>query len=273
MIEKVTMNKSATTLEQRIVAALGNPNSASDTLIELVREVEQAAAIADQTAADERAKAVDLTQSPDPKAAHERVVEAELRRDRLRGAMPKLRDKLADAIASEARERWSADYRRVRQKRDEAVTLFKTYSEHAEAIARVFALAEQVDREVSRINGSAPDGIHDRLRSVELEARNLERFARDQPEIAKTLQLPDFVGSNRMLWPRTSAGSLAAEFAQSMIAPDHPGPRWGDDDTRQERRREFEKETQRLGEFYQEQTAAQEERENAEERERFASRP
>jgi hypothetical protein len=152
------------------------------------------------------------------------------------------------------------------------VTLFKTYQRHAEAIAEMFAVAEQVDREVSRINGNAPDGEHRRLRSVELEARNLDRFTRDRPEIAKTVQLPDFE-LGRMLWPPTSSGSFAAELAQSMIVPAHPGPRWADDDIPQERRKEFEKEKQRLGEFYQEQTAAQEERQNAEERERFVSRP
>jgi hypothetical protein len=41
--------------------------------------------------------------------------------------------------------------------------------------------------------------VSSRLRRVELEARDLDRFTRDRPEMAKTVQLPDFVGSNRKL--------------------------------------------------------------------------
>jgi hypothetical protein len=264
------MNRHEPPLEQRIVAALGNPNNGSEALVELIHEVEQAAAVADQTAADERAKAVDLMQKPDPRAAHERVVDAEIRRDRLRGAMPKLRDKLADAIASEARERWSADYRRVRQKLDEAVKMFGDYRQHAEAIAQVFALAEQVDKEISRINGTAPDGEHRRLRSVELEARNLERFTRDNPSLVSTVELRDWENSGRKLWPVTSSGSLAAAYAETTSAPYHPGQHWADPEVVARRRQEADREQRRQAEFNIEQTATQECAWNEVERERFA---
>lgn len=92
-----------------------------------------------------------------------RAEAAQINRDRLQSALPKLREKLSAALAEEAK--WFADYRRVRQKLDEAATLFKQYPEHAQAIADLFELAEAVDREVSRINGSAPEGVGHRLKT------------------------------------------------------------------------------------------------------------
>jgi hypothetical protein len=188
--------------------------------------------------------------------------------DRLNGVLPKLRDRLSAALAEESKERWLADYRRVRQQLEEAVTLFSDYQQHAEAIVHIFAVAAEVDKEVSRINGNAPDGEHRRLRSVELEARNLEGFTIDNPTLASTVELRDWENSGRKLWPCTK--SLAAEFfAQGMAVPYHPGPRWSDADEQARRRAESEKEHHRIGEFYQQQTAAQEDRLNREERERM----
>jgi hypothetical protein len=46
------------------------------------------------------------------------------------------------------------------------------------------------------------------LRSVELEARNLERFTRDNPSLASTVELRDWSNSERTLWPVQSSGSL-----------------------------------------------------------------
>jgi hypothetical protein len=274
MIEKVTMNK--TTLEPRIVAALGNPNNGSEALTELIHEVEQAAATAEETAKRERTKAIDLTLSPDLKAAHEAVVEAELARERLSAVLPKLRENLAGALEAERHARWLSTYHNAKTERDALAREFAdSYPAMASQLVDLFNRMQQCDRKCLEVDAQASNlnAEHRRLGRVELEARNLDRFTRDRPEIAKTVQLPAFVESDRTLWPCTSSGSFAAEFAQSMIVPAHVGPRWADDDIRQERRKELGKEKQRLDEFYQQQTAAQEERQNAEERERFASRP
>jgi hypothetical protein len=260
------------TLEQRIVSILANANAGSETIAELIVEVETAAQVFVETAEAERARSLDLVQCADPHQARDRIAAAELAGDRLQSALPKLRDKLSATLAGESHERWLADYRRVGQKRDETAALFKTYPEHAEAIVHMFAAAAEVDREVSRINGDAPDGEHRRLRSVELEARNLDRFTRDNPSLASTVELPDWDNSGKKLWPRSSSGSFAAMAVASMTVP-HPGVDWSTAEVREKRRKEIEKEQQRIGEFYQEQTAAQEERLNAEERLRFASRP
>jgi hypothetical protein len=256
-------------LEERIVAALGNPNNGSDALIELIEEVETAATTADQVAIDERTKSLDLVH--DPHQARDRIAAAELTRDRLKTQLPKLRDKLAGALRSEEHERWLSDFSRVRQQRDDAVSLFRDYQQHAEAIAHMFALAEQVDKEVSRINGSAPDGEHRRLRSVELEARNLEHFTRDNPSLASTVELRAWDNSGKTLWPLTSSGSFAAAFASSMTAPAYSPADWSKPEYQAQRRAEKEKNNREIGKNYQRMTEQQEDRINAEERERFAA--
>lgn len=254
-------------IEQRIVAALANENAGSDALTELIRETEQAAQTFEQTANQERAKALDL--SSDPKAAHERVVDAEISRDRLNTALPKLRDKLTEALAKEANDRWWSNHKRVKEKLDEAVTLFKTYGEHAEAISNLFALAANVDKEISDLNGSAPDGVNHRLRPVELEARNLDRFDRDNPSLSSTVELRSWANSGRKLWPRTSSGSFAAMAVAGMTVP-HPGSHWADPATQRQRREQIEKENAHSAAFHEQAAKDEEARLNREERERFA---
>ena len=53
-----------------------------------------------------------------------------------------------------------------------------------------------------------------------------------------------------------------------MIPPVHPGPNWAAADVQQRRVAEIAKEQKRLGDYYADATAKQEQRQNAEERER-----
>ena len=54
----------------------------------------------------------------------------------------------------------------------------------------------------SCINGSAPAGVALRLREVELVARNLKGFTRDEPSITNELKLPDWDQPRKLAWPR-----------------------------------------------------------------------
>jgi hypothetical protein len=133
-------------------------------------------------------------------------------------------------------------------------------------------VAAEVDKEVSRINVYAPDGEHRRLRPVELEARNLTQFTRDNPSLSQTVQLWNWNSSGKSLWPLTSAGSLAAAaFAGSMTVPYSPGAAWSDPEVREQRRKEGEREQQRIGDHYARMTKEQEERLNREEGDRVAA--
>jgi hypothetical protein len=267
-------NKPPPTLEQHIVAALDNPNAGSAELNELISETELAIVSAEADITDARAKAADVIAAPTPRDARDAINAADaaqLTRDRLNGVLPRLRDKLSAALRSEAHERWLADFKRVQRKLDEAATLFATYPEHAEAIANLFAAAAEVDKEISRINGAAPDGEHRRLRSVELEARNLTQFTLDNPSLSQTVQLRDWASSGKSLWPLTSSGSLAAAFADTMAVSYHPGSQWADPEVQQQRRADIEKQHHEIGEHYQRMTAEQEDRINREERSRRAT--
>ncbi|MEH6950711.1 hypothetical protein V4R08_05100 [Nitrobacter sp. NHB1] len=259
-------------LEQRISVALNDENASSAAWTKLIDEVEAAAAAADATATNLRSESLDLVSMPDIGDVHHRIVNAEMTRDRLSNIMPKLRDKLSAALYAERCERWYADCECVQARLDEAMSMFRGYPDHAQAIADTFALAAQVDTEVDRINASAPDGVHTRLKPVELQARGLDRFDRNHPSLAATVELGCWDDSSRKLWPLRHSNSLAVAVAASMIVPYHPGGSWADPDVQALRRAEIEKQQGEIAAYHERAASDQEERLNREERERFVGR-
>jgi hypothetical protein len=259
------------TIEQRIATILNNENSGAAEIAEIVRDAESAVETADQAVEAERAKAMDVVRSPNVEAAHRAVAEAVLARERLRASLAKLRMKLSEAQAAEAQERWLVEFNRVEQKRDEAAATFRRYREFSQEILHLFALAAEIDREIDHVNASAPYGVHQRLRYVENEARNVE-FSRDRPSLAATVELRDWDNSGRMLWPQRHFGSsLAVAVAQSMMMPT-VGDRWGESEIQAERRREIERSQAQQAEFYRRETEQQEARQNAEAAQRLGLR-
>jgi hypothetical protein len=258
------------TIEQRIVTILNNENSGAAEIAEIVREAESAAQTADQAVEAERAKAMDLVRSPNVEAAHRAVAEAVLARERLRASLAKLRMKLSKAQAAEAQERWQVEYNRVKQKRDEAAASFRRYPELSQEMVHLFSLADVIDCEIDHVNATAPYGVHQRLRYVENEARDVE-FSRDRPSLAATVELRDWDNSGRTLWPERHFGSLAVAVAQSMMMPTM-GNRWGEPEIQAERRREIERSQAQQAEFYERETERQEARQNAEAAHRFGLR-
>jgi hypothetical protein len=110
VIEKKSLNGKPPTLEQRIVSALNNTNIGSEPLQELIAEVEAAAETAEQSAATERQKALDLT--TDLSTTSQAIILAELKSQRYRAVLPKLRQTLAAVLQSENHDRWLARYAR-----------------------------------------------------------------------------------------------------------------------------------------------------------------
>jgi hypothetical protein len=256
------------TIEQRIVTILNNENSTAAEIAEIVRDAESAAQNADQAVDAERAKALDVVRSPNVEAAHRAVAEAVLARERLRVSLEKLRVKLSETQAAEARERWQVEFDRVEQKRDEAAATFRRYPALSQEIVYLFSLADEIDCEIDRVNASAPYGVHKRLRHVENEARDVE-FSRDRPSLAATVELADWDNSGRMLWPERHFGSLAVAVAQSMMMPT---VRWSEPEIQAERRREIERSQAQQSEFYRRETEQQEARKNAEAAQRLGPR-
>jgi hypothetical protein len=165
--------------------------------LRLIIEVTAAIDTAAQTVERERAKALDLSATPDAVA----VLNAELARDRLSATLPRLQRLLAEAEDREYAQRWDARFRRAESMVEEAAAKFSRYRELAAAMLELLQLAEQVDNEVDQVNASAASGEMRRLRGVELSARNLNHFTAHQPPIGRELKLPDWHSSSQLVWP------------------------------------------------------------------------
>ena len=108
-----------------------------------------------QTAEAERTKALDPALSPDAKSAREAMVAAEFDRDRLHTLLPRLQERLQQVEAAEAHARWLAGYERVSTMVEKSVQRIAKYPELINELINLFQDAEAVDKEVSRVNGSA----------------------------------------------------------------------------------------------------------------------
>jgi hypothetical protein len=193
-------NGAQPSLESRIAAALHADASLSAAdLGALIGEAEVAAAAAAATAIEERERALDI--AIDPATAHQRVLVAELSRDRLKAVLPRLQQKLGEAQRREEAERWDAAYQRVAAKAEAAAERFARYPVLLAELLDLIQLAAQVDREASAVNSAAP-GEHRRVRAVELMARGLKAFSINQPSITRDLKLPRWDNSALLAYPR-----------------------------------------------------------------------
>jgi predicted transcriptional regulator len=207
----------STTLEQRVATALVADTTSAD-LTALIAETEAAIIQVDATANAERTKALDPVLSPDAKAAREAMVAAEFDHERLHTLLPRLEQRLQQVEAAEYAARWQLDFDQVAAKRDELASKYaELYPKLTAELVDLFHRAEAVNKEVSRVNGSAPAGEHRRLGEVELAARDLESFNTADPSIAKAVQLPDWtrrVGSNS-----ASTSAMAIESISVRLIP------------------------------------------------------
>jgi hypothetical protein len=208
------------TLEERITAALTN-EIASPDLAGLIAETEEAITTADATAERERVSALDPVASPDPVKARAAMEDAAFTRDRFRTVLPRLHARLKQVEATEYLARWEPEYERVKALRDAlAAEMREVYPAAVLNLADLFNRMEAIDRESSRINGSAPPGERRRLRKVELSARGVEGLLQPDVWIAEMLRLPFFWRDSGPIyaWPPPTPPPFASSFAL-------PGPR------------------------------------------------
>jgi hypothetical protein len=208
-----------TILEQRIATVLSS-DTASNVVETLISEVETAAAVADKAAEQARKRALDPTVID--ATTRREAEDAAFTRDRLRAALPRLQERLQQVQAAEYAARWETDFEQVEGRRNELAQEYAAkYPRLVAHLVDLFERIEGIDKEVSRINGSAPSCEHRRLRQVELVARGLDNFTRADPPITKAVHLADWTHSERLIWPR-SQPSMAAVFAMSMVPPHDP---------------------------------------------------
>jgi predicted transcriptional regulator len=244
MSNKTTAADTMLMLEQEIVAALAGADVKSSDLSALIERTEAAIPETDQAAETARSKALDPVLSPDAKVAREAMAAAQFDRDRLHTLLPRLQERLQQIQAAEYAARWEADFEQVEGRRNELVQEYAaTYPRLVAQLVDLFERIEAADKEVSRINGSAPDGENRRLRGVELTARGLASFTVANPSIASGVQLPELERSAVMAWPRPTP-SLAVLVAASMSHRPHLGANWASE--REERAQAMREEHERV---------------------------
>jgi hypothetical protein len=208
-------------LERRVASVISNGSASSAALTELIGEVAAAAEAAAQAAADAREQALDVTATADIGAASAAVVAAELTRDRLAATVPRLRQRLSEALSSEHAARWRNDYERVEQRRDAAAAKFAEACPRLLAeLAALFRNNDEIDAECSRVNSNAPSGEARRLRGVELQARGMTEFTSTQPSISATIRLPDYAHSATAAWPLPQPHFAATFAAMTPVVRD-----------------------------------------------------
>jgi hypothetical protein len=197
------------TLDDRIASAF-LPGAISTDVEELIANAEAAAASSEEAVEVARAQALDPTLPTEKvQTARQQMEDAAFRRDRLRMAVTKLRDRLQQLKAQEDNERrWQA-YEKAKAERDKLVAELKdVYPSYAARLADLAARIKANDKEVDRINLRAvPEGA-EWLRSVELVARDLKGWndgTATVPRIVRDLRLPAFEYDRHVLnvWPRS----------------------------------------------------------------------
>jgi hypothetical protein len=211
-------------LSKRIAAALSSDVSSAEVAA-LIVELVAAVSKSDEAAVAEHITGVDPLTSPGPGSGQIRLPPDDACYSRLRCALPSLQLRLAELQAAEYATAWEKNYERVRAQIEDAA---RKWTEYPKLIAQLVDILDTtaLDQMVSRVNSSAPKGEQRRLHGVELTARNLQRFDRYHPSIARGVQLPELKHSYKMAWPprpQALAAAYAALTAHSLTARGAPG--------------------------------------------------
>jgi hypothetical protein len=255
------MNKQLTTLEQRIaIARQLDAAITSAHVAALIEETEAAIAKADQEGT------VEQTLSLDPKAARQAIADATFAANRLRTLLSKLQARYQQLRNEEETTAWLADLEALKPERDAlAEELREVYPDAVAKIVDLFVRITANDKALSEVLQARPAGVMGRLLSAELHARGLDRFTRDMPSLLTAVHLVD-LDTGRQVWPppKPPLAVACAAIAMPRFTAD-----WAKDNERRTAGQQAEQ--RRMADYYARTTRDQEERENAEARERFAA--
>ena len=247
-------------LEQRIADALAG-DIAADQLAELIADTRTAIGQASAAAEAARARAYDPA-IVDPTARRSMEAADHLAR-RLRLALPRLETAALRQRNAQEYATWAAEFDAIKAKHTAASTrLRQVYSEFEHQLVSALTEARKVDVEVRKVLDNKPtelpqsNGDGRRLPTVELAARHLDGV--DQQFSLMTMRLPAFSAPNKLSWPPPTPPILPQD-----VMPVLPG---GGDWHRGLAQRDAERraESQRVANYYAQQTKQREEREAAE---------
>jgi hypothetical protein len=184
---------------------------------------------ASQSSANE---ALDPTVLVDTEAVSSAVVAAELRRDRLQAALPRLQQRFVKLEAAERYARWMVDYEDIRARRDTlAAELRALYPPLVVKLADLMDRIEAIDSEVKRINATKPidadaaNGDGRGLDLVETVARGGARL--NETVIVRDLKLPHWNPGDGFAWPpfRLALPFQLSELEENQIRQQRDGVR------------------------------------------------
>jgi hypothetical protein len=177
-------------LEQKIASVLGgNDGDGSTDIAALIGEVEAAAAAADADAAKAREDALNPAVVIDVAAVSAAVTAAELTRDRLKAAVPRLQARWHEVALAESLAVWREDFEAVEGGLDELVAEFEDrYPKLVDELVSLMKRAAEVDRKVTYVLVNRPPGAQGYLESVEETVRG--KLTQSDVRICEMLRLP-----------------------------------------------------------------------------------
>jgi hypothetical protein len=256
------------TLEQRISDALKTDITVAE-IANLIIEVENALADAEQNAVAVRKAAMDPIAFPDAVKARAATEMATFAVDRLRAAQSRLTRRYSEVEASEALARWTADAARVEKRRDAAAAKFLQCHDLIEQLAAAYAEVQEVEEQCSAVNRASPPGQR-HIQGPELTARRLAAFSSSDPSVLKATVL---FWSGKQIWPPKQPS-----IALSMIPPPMHDPKYSTDwhaarsGNAAPQPDKLTAEAQRIADFYEAETRQQNERRALEDAEDRAAR-
>ena len=189
------------TIEQRIVVALRD-GIKSDAVAALIEEVEAAAAAADTAAVKAREAALDPTIAIDVAQVSAEVTAAELTRDRLQAALPRLRARYTEVRSQEDVAKWKAEAGEFEVRGEAMLNEFaEFYPEMAKRIADQLDQMGAFDKQVDDLNRRRPNGV--------------PALSRSTPALAKDLRIPSPYTTGELWWPPPEP-NLALQCLASM---------------------------------------------------------
>jgi hypothetical protein len=205
------MNK-LPTIEQRIAAALTSTDITSSDLAALIQAVEVAAQVADEDATKAREQALDPGVVVDTAKVGAAVATAELTRDRLQAALPRLRVRYKQVREQEDIAKWQAEAAPLQERRVVLGTKFgKDYPKLMNEVLHQLRDMWALDQEINALNRRRPDNAGALVELI-------------TPAFSKYLKIPDpAVDAKRWehesgyLWPPPQP-NLALQIA--AIRPD-----------------------------------------------------
>jgi hypothetical protein len=188
-------------LEQRIAVALSD-NIKSDAVAALITAVEAAAQAAAEDATKAREQALDPAVVVDTAKVGAAVVTAELTRDRLQAALPRLRTRYTEVRRQEDVTKWKAEAEELEARGEAMLDGFaEFYPEMAERIVDLLYDMRAFDKHVDDLNRRRPDCV--------------SALSRSTPALAKDLRIPSPYTTGELWWPPPQP-NLALQYLANM---------------------------------------------------------